>query len=171
MPRMTLFAIVAVLSLSCTAVGAQQVGPVTAPPAQVPYSYDTNAPQPPVYSPPNAQPGYTNPQGYQQPTAEAYPPPNQSPYPNYPYPPYHNPYYNGMSPKNMLSNTIDWLLALPSTVAGNFSNILDSRVFPAQPAGSGGRPPHTVQPSAPPVPDSAPTGPLPPAQPYVRNPR
>lgn len=96
-----------------------------------PYVYPTQpVPQaPPAYSPnrgavPMQQaPGYS---GY-----------TQVPEPSYPYPPHHNPYYQGVSPKDLLANTIEWVLSLPATVMGRVSNFMDDNFFPRVPATSG----------------------------------
>lgn len=63
-------------------------------------------------------------------------------WPYYPYPQYHNPYYDEriMRPRDALSGTIDWLLTLPSNVMDRVSNFLDGTVFPQAPATRGARP-------------------------------
>jgi hypothetical protein len=58
--------------------------------------------------------------------------------PNYPYPPYHNPYYEGPPTRNLLTDAVEWIVAVPSNVMGNFCDFLDRRVFPNVPATSGG---------------------------------
>jgi hypothetical protein len=70
-----------------------------------------------------------------------------APYPQYPYPRYHNPYYssNGMTPRNMLSNTMEWLINLPSNFADRVSNFVDNRFFPRTPATHGGQPQSQIQ--------------------------
>jgi hypothetical protein len=93
------------------------------------------------YAPPaqSHDAAYPPPAGYQgQPTA---PDPAMSAQgdPAYPYPPYHNPYYDGdISPRNFLSGTIEWVFSLPSTALDSVSNFLDNNFFPRAPATSGG---------------------------------
>jgi hypothetical protein len=83
--------------------------------------------------------------GLAQPVPQNQPPQpvnaRQDHYPQYPYPPYHNPYYsgNGMSAKKMLSHTIDWFLSLPSNLADQISSFVDNRFFPETPATHGGQ--------------------------------
>lgn len=107
--------------------------------APVPSGQDIPAPQTP-YSPQGfggqpqiqPQPMYQ----YQQPGTG----PSTGEWPYYPYPPYHNPYYEQrMSPRDALTGTIDWLLALPSSVMDRIGNFLDGRVFPQAPAAQGAR--------------------------------
>lgn len=112
----------------------------------------------------------------QQPYGQPYPPaaayPNQpgaapsagaaQDGPTYPYPPYHNPYYDGTSARNFVNGSIEWLFGLPGQAIDTVSNFIDNRFFPQQPATSGGFP----QPvPAPPVPANQ--TPLPPASTYV----
>lgn len=70
--------------------------------------------------------------------------------PAYPYPPYHNPYYDGdVSSRNFLSGTIEWFFSIPSTALDSFSNFLDNNFFPRAPATSGGSsqsPPQAIYP-------------------------
>lgn len=58
-------------------------------------------------------------------------------WPNYPYPQYHNPYYGGVSTRDMVSGTIEWLVTLPSTVMDRFSGFMDRNFFPQSPATQG----------------------------------
>ena len=61
-------------------------------------------------------------------------------WPYYPYPPYHNPYYNQrMNARQALSGTIDWFFALPSNLMDRVSGFLDGRIFPQMPASQGAR--------------------------------
>lgn len=71
----------------------------------------------------------------------------QDAYPQYPYPQYHNPYYSGsgMTAKDMLSHTMDWLFSLPSNVADQVSNFVDNRFFPQTPATHGGQTQSQIQ--------------------------
>jgi hypothetical protein len=106
--------------------------------------------------------------GYQVPQAQGYSGASQPGHPQYPYPPYHNPYFGGYSARNFVSNTIDWLITLPSNVLDRFSNYLDGTIFPRAPATHG----QSVQPdtSVPHQSRHTPsTEPLPPASVY--NPR
>ncbi|MBI4965863.1 MAG: hypothetical protein HY913_21475 [Desulfomonile tiedjei] len=87
--------------------------------------------------------------------------------PAYPYPPYHNPYYEGaVSPRNFLSGTIDWVFSLPSNAIDSFSNFLDSNFFPRAPATSGGAPSAQPQGGHPSPGAPANSAPLPPASVY-----
>jgi hypothetical protein len=88
------------------------------------------------------------------PTPEATVQPPQSQYgenaqswPNYPYPQYNNPYYDGGSPGNFISGVIDWALTFPSSTWDRLSEFLDNNLFPRSPATYGGKP--TVQEVAP----------------------
>jgi len=91
---------------------------------------------------------------YQQPGTEA----STGEWPYYPYPPYHNPYYEQrMSPRDAITGTIDWLLALPSTLMDRMGNFLDGRVFPQAPAAQGVRPSAQDSPGAQPI-AGAPSG-------------
>lgn len=73
---------------------------------------------------------------YRQPVDQ--PGANQAQWPQYPYPQYHNPYYQGSDPRAALNGTIDWLFSLPAVLMDRFSNVLDKNIFPRQPATSGG---------------------------------
>jgi len=84
--------------------------------------------------------------------------------PNYPYGPYHNPYYDGADyPRNFLSGTIDWFFSLPAYAIDSFTGFLDNSVFPRVPATSGGS--HQAQPQGayPSQASPATSAPLPPA--------
>jgi hypothetical protein len=103
---------------------------------------------------------------YQVPQAQGYSNGSQPGYPQYPYPPYHNPYFGGYSARNFVSNAIDWIITLPSNVFDRFSNYLDGTIFPRAPATHGKS---SVQPgtSAPSRPRRMPSDePLPPASVY-----
>ena len=86
-------------------------------------------------------------------------------WPNYTYPEYNNPYYDGSSPGNMVSGAIDWALSFPSSVWDQFSGYLDSKLFPRSPATYGGKSPQ-AQSVAPHNPDLEPPN-LPPANSYT----
>jgi hypothetical protein len=58
--------------------------------------------------------------------------------PSYPYPKYHNPYYDGTEPGSVISEMFQWLREIQSGVMERVSNIIDSRFFPAKPATDGG---------------------------------
>ena len=62
----------------------------------------------------------------------------QGQYPQYPYPQYHNPYFDGMSPRAVLSDTLEWFFTLPAHVMGKFSEFMDATAFPQKPATDGG---------------------------------
>ncbi len=104
----------------------------------------------------NKQPGYssspaqtTQPQPYPRPDAQAtgrqtFPEPGahqaaDPDMPCYPYPKYHNPYYDGAPPGSVISDVIQWLMDLPSGAMEKLSDLVDSRLFPAKPATDGGR--------------------------------
>ncbi|MCA1961398.1 MAG: hypothetical protein LDL33_11450 [Desulfomonile sp.] len=110
------------------------------------------------------QPAWTPPApAYQSPQAV----PNQQQagqaYPSYPYPPHHNPYYDGVPHANFLSPWFDYIFNLPSAVIGRVADIMDRTIFPASPATHG-------KPGGTPVPEAAappaPQNPLPPASLY-----
>ncbi|MGA8830847.1 MAG: hypothetical protein WB554_04515 [Desulfomonilaceae bacterium] len=65
-------------------------------------------------------------------------------WPNYAYPEYNNPYYDGSSPGKMVSGAIDWALSFPSSVWDQFSGYLDSKLFPTSPATYGGKSPQVL---------------------------
>ena len=87
---------------------------------------------------------------------------NPSGWPNYAYPPYHNPYYYGGT-GNLLSGAIDWVLEFPSSAWDRFSEFLDRRLFPNSPATYGGKPNTSPIPPQNAVPQN---GELPKANPY-----
>jgi hypothetical protein len=139
-----------------------------------PFSYGWQSP-PPGAPPGNAYPAPTPPgvtqQQYQgvpqyggaQQPAPQYEPPQpgsaaQDSYPQYPYPQYHNPYYSGsgMTARDMLTHTMDWLFSLPSNLADQVSNYVDNRFFPQTPATHGGQPQSQIQGAIPAVGNSAP---------------
>lgn len=97
---------------------------------------------------------------------------SQDGHPQYAYPPYHNPYYSGggMSARDLLSYTVDWIFTLPANVAEQVSNFVDNRFFPQTPATHGsqtqsqipGTDPSQAGPGAPqaaPLPGTPPAGP------------
>ncbi|MEI8182895.1 MAG: hypothetical protein WCG29_09340 [Desulfomonile sp.] len=87
-------------------------------------------------------------------------------WPNYPYPQYHNPYYGGISTRDLVSGTLEWLVSLPSTVFDRFSGFVDRNFFPQSPATQGGgTQPQTQTPSGAQTSPGT-TGPLPPANVY-----
>lgn len=84
--------------------------------------------------------------------------------PNYPYGPYHNPYYDGaVYPRNFLSGTIDWFFSLPAYAIDSFTGFLDNNVFPRVPATSGGSPQAQPQGAYPSQASPTTSAPLPPA--------
>lgn len=93
-------------------------------------------PYPPVQGEYGALP--QPPSGYHSPAVQNDGETDSSGWPNYPYPPYHNPYYQGVSPRDMFSGTLDWLLAFPSTVMERVSGFMDRSFFPPSPAAQGG---------------------------------
>jgi hypothetical protein len=94
---------------------------------------------------------------------------NPGQWPHYPYSQYHNPYYQGMSPRDAISGTIDWVFALPSHLMDRVSGFMDGNFFPQVPAtqGAGTNQLDANQnrqvPQLAPIPDQAP----PPASPYT----
>jgi hypothetical protein len=89
-------------------------------------------------------------------------------FPRYPYPPYPNPYYEGLTSRNVLNEGLDWFWGVSSHLADRVSNFVDTGIFPKRPATHGGgpqipnpipEPPLTPVPSAGSVPT---TGSLPP---------
>jgi hypothetical protein len=66
-----------------------------------------------------------------------YEPTNEPGYPQYPYPPYRNPYYDGTPSGNFASKTVDWLLSFPSNLFNRVSDYLDGTFFPQAPATQG----------------------------------
>ena len=88
---------------------------------------------------------------------------NQSPgaiqWPQGGYTQQNNPYYDGSSPGGMVSDTVDWIMALPSNLFDRFSEFMDTRVFPNKPATSGPGVPQNVN-------DASAQTPLPPASAY-----
>ncbi len=94
----------------------------------------TQAAEPQPYPRPDAQttvrPSYSEPAAPQNVDPEM---------PHYPYPKYHNPYYDGTPPGSLVSDALQWLMDLPAGAMEKFSNFMDSRFFPAKPATDGGR--------------------------------
>jgi hypothetical protein len=110
--------------------------PTQAPANPVPHSNQIGPAQNYV-SPPVPAPQY------QRVSPQAQSVKGQGQYPQYPYPQYRNPYFDGMSPRAMLSDTLEWFFTLPAHVMGKFSEFMDSTAFPQKPATHGG----THQPS------------------------
>ncbi len=82
--------------------------------------------------------------------------------PYYPYPRYHNPYYDESSEGNMLSGIVDRILRFPSNAVQGFSNFMGSKFFPAVPAAHGGSQPARENANVPerdPLPGQVPSGP------------
>jgi hypothetical protein len=55
------------------------------------------------------------------------------PGPQYPYPPYHNPYYTGSSGKDLFSDTIDFFAKMPYAVMHRLSDLVNKRVYKTPP--------------------------------------
>jgi hypothetical protein len=139
--------LIAVLAMTCVSQGQSWQGQPpglqqgVAPPQQgAPPAARSYATTPPPYgSVPPAQSRYQ---------AQSIPPDpatvRDAP-PPYPYPPYHNPYYNGASAGEFLSGTVDWLFNLPSSLIDRVANFMDGNFFPQSPATSGGSPRSEVQ--------------------------
>jgi len=104
------------------AVTPQQGGPTASPYSGFPQGYG-NA---------DSAPG-----GYQTQPAPGYSDMNSPDWPSYPYPRYHNPYYEGAAARDFASGTLDWVMSLPSNVFDRVSNFLDGHVFPQAPATHG----------------------------------
>lgn len=130
---------VSLLTLALVAASeAQQSQYPVQPPGAAPVPYASSSPATP-YSPPAAG-SLPATQPLPQPQSQGGPPPSgvqQSEWPHYPYPQYHNPYYQQMSPRDAISGTIDWVFALPSHIMDRFSNFLDGNFFPQVPATQG----------------------------------
>ncbi len=60
--------------------------------------------------------------------------------PKYPYPPYHNPYYDNSASKDPLNAAVDWLKRLPHSIVDRVVGFVDNRFYPSVPATSGGAP-------------------------------
>ena len=96
---------------------------------------------------------------------------NCTEWPTYPYPQYHNPYYDGAHQvRSFVSGTLDWLLNVPSNLYDRFSNIVDGAFFPPAPATSGSRQGSQVlgrpsSPAQPPAPAAVPPAAVPASQP------
>ncbi len=94
-----------------------------------------------------AQFGRSAPNGYQPPVQAQTPIQTQIPspgqpvegagWPTYPYPQYHNPYYQSSDPRTVFNETVDWVFRLPSNVMDRFANFLDKNFFPPSPATHG----------------------------------
>jgi hypothetical protein len=77
------------------------------------------------------------PASYRPYSGPADPPADENEFPRYPYPPFPNPYFEGASNRNVLSEGIDWIWGASTSVAGRVSNFVDARLFPAKPATQG----------------------------------
>jgi hypothetical protein len=131
----------------------------------------------PPQAPPAADQSYgTIPPGYGSPPPppsavlqQSIPPDNptgRDAQPLYQYPPYRNPYYNGVSAGEFLSGTVDWLFSLPSGLIDRFTSFMDGNFFPQSPATHGAPTQSEVQ-GARPLQDNQGSGQaLPPAAPY-----
>ncbi len=140
---------VMILVAAGSAVSQQNPYPVPAPQtAPVPQGVGPQG-SPPYAEPPVTyqRPGLPDGRGYRQPARQG--PTSRAQWPTYPYPQYHNPYYQGADPRAALTGTIDWLFSLPAVVMDRFSNVVDKNFFPRQPATSGG--PVTAPPHNPPM--------------------
>jgi hypothetical protein len=58
--------------------------------------------------------------------------------PQYPYSPYHNPYYTGGSGREVFTDAADWITKLPFSIMDRLTNLWDNRRFPRIPATHGG---------------------------------
>ncbi|MFH0821966.1 MAG: hypothetical protein V2B18_04395 [Pseudomonadota bacterium] len=77
--------------------------------------------------------------------------------PQYPYPPYHNPYYEGPSPGRSITNALEWVLGIPTAIVDRVADMVDAKFFPKIPAAHGGKPnPESPAPRSEPVPSSSP---------------
>ncbi len=112
-----------------------------------------------AYQAPAANTNLTGPQGTGNATAAGSG--NQN-WPQYQYPQHNNPFYDGGTPGGMVSDTIDWLVALPSNLMDRFSEFMDTRFFPQKPATSGAQGSQSGAANQPPAP-------LPPANAYDPN--
>ncbi len=128
-----------VLTALCSAQGQQ---------SQPPEAYSGVAPAPqerPTTPPPQVPPPQSDvtparpPASYQvQPLPGDSSGINYAEWPTYPYPQYHNPYYDSAhQARSFVSGTIDWLFNLPSDLVDRFSNYMDGTFFPPTPATSG----------------------------------
>jgi hypothetical protein len=59
-------------------------------------------------------------------------------WPKYPYPAYHNPFYEGPPDKNLAAQALDWMMGVPSIFANAFAQFMDKQVYPRIPATHGG---------------------------------
>jgi hypothetical protein len=146
---------------------AQYGGQAPSLPAQPPYQGYSGGNQPvPSYGQP-AQYGQGNP--YSQTGPQIAPQAGQGGHPNYPYPQHHNPYYDELNPRLFISNTLEWLIALPSNFMDRVSNFIDGQFFPEVPAtsGQGG---NTEAPPLQPPQGYDSSAPLPAAKPYTSGP-
>jgi hypothetical protein len=134
--------------------------PSTAAPAQV-QSYPQG---PHAYGPGTQTPAYPS---QAQPGMGTW---NTDGTPNYPYPAYHNPYYDGTTARNAVTQTVEWVFGLPAMVMDGVSNFLDNSFFPRVPATQGGQPPADAS-GAPPAQATQPPSSLPQAGPYNPAPR
>lgn len=82
---------------------------------------------------------------YPEERGRMYSAPTRPDFPQYPYPRYHNPYFDGADAKNFFSNVFDWVFRLPSNLVNRFSDYVDTTFFPPTPATHG----RSVQPARP----------------------
>ncbi len=139
--RIAIAAIVAVGVLGCGALClAWNPQPQPQPTYGLPSSYGSQAPVPQSAVPQQSYPAPPPPMPhYQQPAPLGYADTAPDNYPQYPSPQYHNPFFDGMSPRNVLSNTLEWFFSLPANVMERMSNFVDNNVFPQAPATYGGQ--------------------------------
>lgn len=102
---------------------------------------------------PNASPTLppATPQGALAPTNSAPQGAASANWPQYHYSQHNNPFYDGGTPGGMVSDTIDWFMALPSNLMDRMSEFVDTRFFPQKPATSGGASPGTANSAPAPV--------------------
>jgi hypothetical protein len=63
--------------------------------------------------------------------------PGRQGYPTYPYPPYHNPYFEGRVQPSFITRTLDWLFSVHTGVMDRVADYVDGKFFPRAPATSG----------------------------------
>jgi hypothetical protein len=126
MNRLSLSIVLVIMMGSLTYVLAQAQSPVECAPNRLPGQQGQT-----VYE--NRVSGEA-PANYQKPAPAA----QTSCGPQYPYPPYHNPYYTGASGREVFSDAADWITKLPFSIMDRLSNLWDSRRFPRIPATHGG---------------------------------
>jgi len=161
---------ISLLALTVTSVcWGWQTGPTGQQPGAPPPYYGTPSPDGQYVGAPQYGVGTASPpQAYQGQPAPGESAAGQA---GYPYPPSDNPFFDVTMTRNFLSNSMDWLMGLPSNVFDRFSNYVDGAFFPQAPATQGGRPlqPEAAGPGQWQQPVARP--PLPPASPYERETR